>query len=350
MLTSPEVKTMRAAQGKDYGDIDEMISVEDHVKYPSWDEIPRRKRKNFMIIKTHAVALACGDCRVLSGLTRELQGPPSFPYIPCGDCSGVVVEIPARVDKFPFKIGDRVAARFLVGPRDGLAEYALVHKAVCDKIPENVSSEDAAALVSASPAVLLASRIQPGERVLVLGAGGGVGSHAVQVMRDRGAAFIVGVSKSPGRLLQPPLGYDRAIDYTRQDPFAIEDFKREPFDVIMDLASGGWPNLIKDYKSGARSIVKSASNGGRYLTVTPDAALFELHSIPAALQLFLFIPLWRAIKSRLWGRSRLPKYTFAMSLPEDRAVITKTLDLASKGTLKAVIDPKGTIIFALRQC
>lgn len=78
-----------------------------------------------MIIKTHAVSLACGDCRVLSGLTRELQGPPSFPYIPGGDASGVVVEIPNDVkDDFPFKVGDRVAARFVEGPRNALAEVS----------------------------------------------------------------------------------------------------------------------------------------------------------------------------------------------------------------------------------
>jgi NADPH:quinone reductase-like Zn-dependent oxidoreductase len=342
MLTmSEEVKTMRAAQGKDYGDIDEMISVEDHVKYPSLEDIPAKKRKNLMIIKTYAVALACGDCRVLSGLTRELQGPPSFPYIPCGDCSGIVVEIPKDVDDFPFKIGDRVAARFLGAPRDALAEYAVIHQAVCEKVPENVSSEDAAALASASPAVLLAERIQPGERVLILGAGGGVGSHVVQLMRDRGASFIAGVSRSPDRLLAPPLSYDRAIDYTKEEPFDIAEFKEEPFDVIMDLASGGWPKLIKDYQSGTASIVKPASMGGRFLTVTPDNAIFEMHSIPPVLKLFLFTPLWRAIKSRLWGRWRLPKYTFAMSLPDDRAFMTKTMDLASKGTLKAVIDPRG---------
>jgi NADPH:quinone reductase-like Zn-dependent oxidoreductase len=149
MIVSPEVsnvKTMRAAQGKDYGDIDENISVEDNVPYPSLKDLPKKQRDNSLIIKTHAVALACGDCRVLAGLTRKFQGPPSFPYIPGGDASGIVVEIPEGVKNFPFKIGDRVAARFVVGPRDALSEYAIIHKDVCEIVPENVSSEDAAAL------------------------------------------------------------------------------------------------------------------------------------------------------------------------------------------------------------
>jgi NADPH:quinone reductase-like Zn-dependent oxidoreductase len=291
------------------------------------------------------VALACGDCRVLSGLTRELQGPPSFPYIPCGDCSGIVVEIPKEAKDSPFKVGDRVAARFVVGPRDALAEYALISQAVCEKVPENVSSEDAAALAGACPAILLAERIQAGERVLILGAGGGVGSHACQIMRARGASFIAGVSRTPERLLEPPLSYDRAIDYTKEDPFSVEEFKENPFDVVMDLAGGAWLHLSKDYENGIKSIVKPASQGGRFLTVTPDNAIFEAHSFGPILKIFLWIPLWRALKSRLWGRSRLPKFTFAMSLSGERDVMTRTMEFAEKGTLKAVIDPQGPFAF-----
>jgi NADPH:quinone reductase-like Zn-dependent oxidoreductase len=345
MANATEEKLMTAAQGKDYGDIDDVIYVDDSVKYPRLEDIPKKKRKDFMIIKTHAVALACGDCRVLSGLTRELQGPPSFPYVPAGDCSGVVVEIPQEATDSPFKVGDRVAARFVVGPRDALAEYALIHQGVCEKVPENVSSEDAAALAGACPAILLAERIQEGERVLILGAGGGVGSHTCQIMRARGASFIAGVSQTPDRLLEPPLSYDRAIDYTKEDPFSIEEFKEKPFDVVLDLAAGGWLGLTKEHKKGFKSIVKPASQGGRFLTVTPDEAIFEVHSILAGLNIFLWVPLWRALKSRTWARSRVPKYTFAMSLPEERDVMTRTMNFAADGTLKAVVDPKGPFPF-----
>jgi len=336
---------MKAAQGKDYGDINTMIYVDESVKYPSFEGIPIKERKNFIIIQTHAVALACGDVRVLSGLTRELQGPPSFPYIPCGDCCGIVVEIPPEAAKDShFEVGDRVAVRFAHGPRDALAEYAIVKTAVCTKVPDEISSEDAAALAGACPATLLAERIQEGERVLILGAGGGVGSHVCQIIRSRGASYIVGVSSSPERLLQPPLLYDRAFDYTVSDIFSMNEFYEDPFDVIIDLAGGGWVKLIQQ-NFAEKLIIKPASDGGRYLTTSPDNAIFELHSIPSALHLFLLIPLWRAIKSRLWARSKLPKYTFAMSLPGESTHLTRTLELARLGTLKAVIDPKGPFPF-----
>jgi NADPH:quinone reductase-like Zn-dependent oxidoreductase len=338
--------TMKAVQGKDYGDIDQMISVASGVPRPKLADLPPKKRKNHIVIKTHAVSLACGDCRVLSGLTRELQGPPSFPYVPGGDCSGIVVEIPEDAPKdLPFKVGDRVAARFVDGPRGALGEYSIVRHAVCDKVPDNVSSEEAAALVSASPATLLADRFHEGERILILGAGGGVGSHVCQMIRSRGASLIVGVSQSAERLLQPPLSYDKAVDYTKENVFLSEEFKNNPFDVILDLAGGGWLQLLDDFEKGAPSIVKPASQGGRYLTTTPDTAIFEAHSVWPALKLFMFIPLGRAIFSRTWGRSKMPKYTFAMSLSEERQVVTCTLEYASKGTLKAVLDPKGPFPF-----
>lgn len=349
----PESKTMKAAQGKDYGDIDQMLMVEDSVPCPTLSSLPKNQQKNYMIIRTHAVAVACGDCRTLSGLTRELQGPPSFPYIPCGDCSGVVVEIPNIEDKnarpFPFAVGDRVCARFVSSSRNALAEYALIHQAVCEKIPSEVSSVDAAALAGACPATLLAERIHTGERVLILGGSGGVGSLTCQVMRaQQGASYIVAsTSQQPSdRLLKAPMNYDKVIDYTQQDPFLVEEFQDQPFDVIVDLAgAGGWLSLVQSSQMGIKSIVKPASQGGRYLTLTPDTAIYEVHSIAQALNLFLWIPLWRAIKSRVWARSKLPKYTMAMSLDEERSHLTRTLELAKNGKIQAVIDPRGPFPF-----
>ena len=155
----------------------------------------------------------------------------------------------------------------MIDARGALAEYAIVSSLVCEKIPENILYSEAAALASASPAILIAERIKPGERILVLGAGGGVGSHVCQIMRARGASFITGVSRSPARLLQSPLSYDRAIDYTKEDPFSIEEFQKDSFDVILDLSSGGWLKLVQNSQNRVNSIIKPASKGGRYLTV-----------------------------------------------------------------------------------
>jgi len=338
---------MKAVQGKELGDIDAMLTVEE-IQIPNLDDLPKKIRKKRIIIQTRAVALACGDCRVLSGVTRKFQGPPSFPYIPGGDCSGIVWKIPEEASKdpdYPFQVGDRVAARFMEGPRGALAEYSIIDITVCEKIPENLSFEEGAILASASPATVLAERIQEGDRVLVMGGGGGVGSHTCQVMRKQGASYIVGVSSKPDRLLQEPLKYDKAINYNKQDPFSIQEFKDEPFDVVVDLSGGSWLRLMKDYNNKDKSIVKPASQGGRYLTLTGDEAIFEAHSMLQILKPFLFIPLWRFLKSRLWGRRRLPKYTYAFSIESERSHLTRTMNMAEDGTLKAAMDSRGPFSF-----
>lgn len=348
MITTENKKNnMKAVQGKELGDIDAMLTVED-IQMPNLDDLPAKIRKKRMIIQTRAVAISCGDCRVMSGKTRKFQGPPSFPYIPGGDCSGIVWKIPEEASKdpdYPFQVGDRVAARFTEGPRGALAEYSIIDITVCEKIPENLSFEEGAVLASVSPATLLAERIQEGERVLVMGAGGGVGSHTCQVMRKRGASYLAGVSLTPDRLLQEPLKYDKAINYSEKDAFSIKEFKDEPFDVVVDLAGGSWLRLIEDYNRKDKSIVKPASQGGRYLALAPDEAIFEAKSLAGILKPFLFIPLWRAFKSRLWGRRHLPKYSFALSLDNERSHLTRTMNMAEDGTLKAVMDSRGPFSF-----
>lgn len=348
MLTTPNLPdTMLAAQGKDYGPIDDMISVQGGVKVPHLDDLPAKTRSKYMLLKILSVSMAPGDCRVLSGLTKELQGPPSFPYIPGGDCCGVVMELPDNAEKLkiPFHVGDRVAARFAEVPRGALGEYALVSSLVADKVPEGISSDGAAALASASPATLLADRIQKDERVLVIGAGGGVGSHLCQLLRNKGASLVVGVSLNPGRLLESPISCDNAIDYTKQDVFSMAEYQKEPFDAIIDLAAGGWPKLLESTHNKTPLIVKPASKGGRYITTAPDNPLFEIHSMWAALKVFLFPSLWRAMISRTWRRSKLPSYTYAIELPSTRPVMTRTMELAREGVLEPVMDPKGPFAF-----
>lgn len=335
---------MKAAQIQDYGPITEKISVESNIAIPHLTSLPPKKRSDYLIIKTLAVSLAPGDVRTLSGKTRELQGPPSFPYIPGGDCCGIIVEVSDQKGKYDkdinFELGDSVAVRFFDFPRGCLTEYAIVHKCVCEKVDlTQTSPEAAAALASATPALLIADRVKEGDRVLVFGAGGGVGSHLCQCLRQRNVnvSFLAGVSCDPNRLLTEPLLCDEAFDYTKENVWEMEKFIKEPFDVVIDLAGGGWPKILKHAKTH-NLIIKSAAQGGRFLTTTPDNPIFEIHSIWAALNLFLFKSLWRACYSRTWKKKSIPTYTYAMSLPQSRKVLTRTLELAKNGKVKACID------------
>jgi len=227
----------------------------------------------------------------------------------------------------------------------------VVDVTVCEKLPADLTFEEGAVLASVAPAMLLSERIRSGERVLVFGGGGGVGSHACQILRKKqNVKHLVGVASThPERLLEEPLGYDEVINYNERDVFGVAEFRENPFDVVVDLAGCGTWLRIDDERSP--SIVKPASEGGRYLPLTPDAAIFEANSLWGILKPFLFVPLWRAIKSRTWGRRRLPKYTFAHSIDSERSHLTRTIDMASstsskgKKLLRAVVDPKGPFPF-----
>lgn len=338
---------MKAIQVSNYGSL-QNLSLDLNVPKPISQDIP----KNKVLIRTEAVALAPGDARVLSGKTKELQGPPSMPYIPGGDCCGTIVDLGnhKRKASSSLKVGDRIACRFVDGPRGALAEYAIVSTEMCSVVPENLSSNEAAALASsATVALTLSKRFESNskERVLILGAGGGVGSHLVQILKMKGL-YVVGISDDPGRLKSSPLFCDDALDYNQINPFEVEEWKKNPFDTIVDLGAGGWLRLLeqKEKDSSKRSIIKSAKNGGRFLTLSQDTAWYEAHSIFQALKLFLFTPLWRAVYSRLWwNKSHYPKFTFAMSLDTDPELMKETLNLASEGKLKACIDERGPFSF-----
>ena len=111
------------------------------------------------------------------------------------------------------------------------------------------------------------------------------------------------------------------------------------------LAFGAREGSLEKSKSGKESIVKTAKEGGRYLTLCPDEATFEAHTWWAILKIFLFPALWRALYSRLATRRRLPKYTYAIGLPSDRKDLDRILQFVSEGLVAPCIDPRGPFPF-----
>jgi NADPH:quinone reductase-like Zn-dependent oxidoreductase len=115
------------------------------------------------------------------------------------------------------------------------AEYATAREARLARKPANLSFEEAAAVpvagITALQAVRDKAQVQPGQRVLVNGASGGVGTFAVQLAKTFGAE-VTGVCSSGNVELVRSLGADRVVDYTQ------EDFTRgdEHYDVMLDIA------------------------------------------------------------------------------------------------------------------
>jgi NADPH:quinone reductase-like Zn-dependent oxidoreductase len=160
--------------------------------------------------------------RLFTGLRR-----PKSPRLGA-DVAGVVVTVGPGVTRF--KPGDAVFgickgafAEFACGKETGLAPK-----------PERLSFEQAASApiagITALQGLRDCGRVQPGQRVLIIGAAGGVGTFAVQIGKWLGA-HITGVCSTRNVAFVQSIGADRAIDYTLQD-FTRSD---DQYDVIFDL-------------------------------------------------------------------------------------------------------------------
>ncbi|MDP9981118.1 NADPH:quinone reductase-like Zn-dependent oxidoreductase [Pseudarthrobacter oxydans] len=196
--------------------------------------------ENEVLVRVHAAGLDRGTWHMMTGrpyLLRILgfgfRGPKN--PVPGIDVAGTVVAVGSAVSRFA--VGDAVYGM----SRGSFAEYAAVLEDKLAHKLSNLSFEQAAVVpISAGTALqaLDAGRVERGQKVLILGASGGVGTYAVQLARSLGAE-VTGVSSAGKTDLVLSLGAERALDYT-QDDFA--DGTRL-FDLILDI--GGNPPLSR---------------------------------------------------------------------------------------------------------
>jgi NADPH:quinone reductase-like Zn-dependent oxidoreductase len=187
-------------------------------------------KDNGVLVRVHAAALHAGDYFILKGVPYPVRFVAGWPmprnYVPGFDLAGVVQVVGKKVTRF--RTGDEVFA-FCQG---ACAEYARVPEGTCAPKPTNLTFEEAAAVPTSALAALHglrdAGKVQPGHRVLVNGASGGVGTFAVQIAKILGAE-VTGVCSTRNVEMVRSLGADHVIDYTR------EDFTRSgSYDLILD--------------------------------------------------------------------------------------------------------------------
>jgi len=151
--------------------------------------------------------------------------------IPGGDIAGRVEVVDGDVTQF--KPGDEVYANLLDHGLGGFAEYASVPVEVMSLKPANLSFEEAAAVPMAAVTALQGLRyhgeIQAGQRVLINGASGGIGTFAVQIAKSYGSE-VTGVTSTRNIELVGSLGADHVIDYTTTD--FLRSGRR--YDLILD--------------------------------------------------------------------------------------------------------------------
>ena len=185
-----------------------------------------------LLVKVYSSSVNPIDWKIRQGKLRFLTGS-KFPLILGFDVAGEVVEVGDLVTRF--RVGDAVYARLNQLTGGAYAEYTAVSETVAASKPSTMTYAEAAAVPLAAMTALQALRDQGhlavGQRVLINGASGGVGTYAIQIAKVLGAAEVVGVCSARNAELVKSLGCDRAIDYTRQD-FTQDATK---YDIVFDI-------------------------------------------------------------------------------------------------------------------
>lgn len=244
---------MRAMIFRSYGGVEKLEAVDLSVPVPGPGQV---------LVRVLASSVNPVDWKRASGKMRLIM-PVKFPCVPGFDVAGVVAEVGAGVTELA--AGDRVHARIKEGGGGASAEFAVAGVDVTVKIPAGMPAGEAAGLPLAGMTALQGLRDRAGmplegarERVLVVGASGGVGHIAVQIARAAGAT-VVGVCSGRNAALVTGLGAHEIIDYTRPDAYKGQ----APFDVVLDCV-GGSPSPW----------MPRLAPGGRFASTMPGPSVF----------------------------------------------------------------------------
>lgn len=201
---------MKAVQINKYGG-SEVIEINDNVPKPSIKD-------GQVLVEVYAGSINPFDLFVISGAMQD-RVPLKFPATVGGDFAGKVTDTNNSSD---FKIGDAVygSANLIVGNSGGFAEFAAVNYAELALKPKQISFEEAASLplvgVAAVQALEDHIHLSSGQKILIHGGAGGIGSIAIQLGKVLGAYIATTVSTEDMDFAQS-LGADQVIDYKNED-------------------------------------------------------------------------------------------------------------------------------------
>lgn len=197
---------------------------------------------NQALIRVEAAGVGAWDAEEREGHYDRVFGiPSSFPYILGWDGAGVIEAVGGTVQRF--QPGDQVIAASMPVPNGGFyADYAVVDEENLALAPANLPLEQAAALPwdgLTAQSGLNALEVRQGNRIVIIGASGGIGHLALQLAKSRGASVLAIASGDDGVNLCRELGADQAIDGRREDILAaVRDFAPDRTDGILTLVGG----------------------------------------------------------------------------------------------------------------
>ncbi|HSZ87681.1 MAG TPA: NADP-dependent oxidoreductase, partial [Puia sp.] len=212
---------MRAIMIHEFGG-PEVLKLEDAPQpKPAADEL---------LIKVYATSVNPIDWKIREGARKE-KFPINFPLIPGWDVSGVIAETGNEVKNF--KKRDKVYSRTDPTKNGTYAEYVVVKADQVNRKPETIDHIKAAAVplagLTAWQGLFDHGKLNSGERVLIHGASGGVGTFAVQFAKWKGA-YVIGTSSEKNVDFLKELGADEVIDYKKEN---FED-RLHDVDLVFD--------------------------------------------------------------------------------------------------------------------
>jgi len=285
-------------------------------KYGSSDVLQRREipkpvpNDDQLLIKIHAVSINSSDSEGLIGkpLYSRFGGllKPGNPILG-SDIAGVVEA--AGLNNAEFQVGDEVFGE-IPGYHGGFAEFVVTHGKTLMLKPAAMTFEEASAIpqagVIALNGIVKKGQVQPGQKVLINGAGGSGGSFAIQLAKLHGAE-VTGVDNTHKQDFMRSLGTDHVIDYTK------EDFTKtgKQYDLILDLTA----------HRSAFAYARALKPNGTYYLVGGY--------VTTMLQVLLF-------GSRI--KKRTNKNVRILAVPQHREGLLAITELIESGKVHPVID------------
>ena len=236
---------------------------------------------NEVLIAVYSAGVAIWDTQIRDSLVFIRK--PKFPYVLGSDGAGKVAAVGSAVKRF--KTGDAVYAYCWDNPKGGFyAEYVAVPSDCVAKLPKGISLQSAGALgasgLTALSGVDRALGIKRGDKVIIHGASGAVGTLAVQLAKLRGARVLATASGDEGIALVKRLGADAVVDGRNGDiGAAARAFAPDGVDAVLALAGGAaLEKCVDALRSGGRVAfpngVEPVPQPREGLTIIPFDALF----------------------------------------------------------------------------